>query len=168
MNDVRIRRRLFIIIAGFIWLALFAPYMLAIQGLNRIVLVASTWSMIVIESTDASSNGWMLIIPPWSALPIVFVILIPRLLYVYTIWGYYTNRNQKGDFFWGVILILAQLLIPCIYYYFNPVDIEFLREDGPLILKPGPGVGELICIPIPILLCVGLLLLGYWKPHLDS
>ena len=70
--------------------------------------------------------------------------------------------------FWGVILILSQLLIPCIYYYFNPVDIEFPRKGGPLISPPGPGVGELICIPIPILLCTGLLLLGYWKPHLDS
>ena len=161
MNELIFRRKLFLVTISLISLAVFSPYMIAYQSLNRIIITASMWSIIVIE------NSWMLIIPPLPGSLIAFVILIPRLLYVYTIWGYYTKRNRKGDFFWAVILIFAHLLIPCIYYYFNPFYIAFSIENGPIIIRPGATVGELICIPIPILLCGGLLLLGYWKPHLD-
>ena len=161
MNESIFRRKLFIVTISLILLAVFSPYMIAYQSVNRIIITASIWSIIVIE------NNWMLIIPPLIGLLIAFVILIPRLLYVYTLWGYYTKRNRKGDFFWAVIFILAQLLIPCIYYYFNPFYILFPIENGPIIIRPGATVGDLICIPIPILLCAGLILLGYWRPHLE-
>jgi hypothetical protein len=162
LNEIIVRRKLFVAIGGLIILAIFSPYMLANQGLNRTIIAASTWSIITIE------NNWMLVVPPLVALPVVAVILLPRILFVYTIWGFYTNRNQEGTFSWGIILILSQLLIPCVYYYFNPFYIEFPGENDPFISRPGPGVGELICIPIPILLCTGLILLGYWKPQLNT
>lgn len=165
MNDFKNRNRFFILITSLTCLALFAPYILLIQGSNRILLAAVTWSLIVIESMNESSIDCMLIVPPLSAFPIVFVLVLPRILFVYTIRGYFTKRNQEGNFFLGFMLILAQLLIPCVYYYFNPFYIEFPRENGPIIIRPGPSVGDLICIPIPILLCIGLLLLGYWKPE---
>ena len=70
MNESIFRRKLFIVTISLILLAVFSPYMIAYQSVNRIIITASIWSIIVIE------NNWMLIIPPLIGLLIAFVILI--------------------------------------------------------------------------------------------
>jgi len=144
-----------------ILLALFAPYMVFYQGWSdsvRYLVFAITWSFIDVSNVLNQSSGTALFLP--HPIQFVFLIAFPRLFFVLVISRSLREKSQPGEFFLASALIVFQLLAPCVFYYFNPFYIELPGGGGPLISKPAPPVGSLICVPAPILLCVGLLVLG--------
>jgi hypothetical protein len=137
-------------------LALFAPYMVFYQGWSdsaRYLVTAVTWSFI------NQSGGTVLFLP----IQFVFLVAAPRLFFVLVINRSLREKSQPGEFFLASALIVFNLLIPCVYYYFNPFYIELPVVGGPLISRSAPPVGSLVCVPAPILLCIGLFVLGLWK-----
>ncbi|MFX1561453.1 MAG: hypothetical protein ACFFBL_12760 [Promethearchaeota archaeon] len=138
-------------------LALFAPYMVAYQVWleSRYLVAAVTWLFIDLSGRTA------LILPYPDSILFVLLISSPRLFFVLTINRFLRKKSQPGEFFLATALVVFQLLAPCVFYYFNPFYIEL--PGGPVIIRPAPPVGSLICIPAPILLCVGLLVLGSLK-----
>lgn len=140
-------------------LALFAPFMVSYQELldsARYLITAFTWSFI------DQSGETALFLPPLNAVPIIFLVASPRLLFVFVINRTLREKSQPGEFFLASALIVFQLLTPCVFFYFNPFYIELPVGGGPMISRPAPPVGSLVCVPAPILLCVGLLVLGLW------
>ncbi|MFX1261870.1 MAG: hypothetical protein ACFFAZ_07285 [Promethearchaeota archaeon] len=139
-------------------LALFAPYIVAYQELSesvRYLVAAVSWSIIDLSGETA------LILPHPYSIPFIFLFASPRLLFVLAINRFMRKRNQPGEFLLASAILVFQLLAPCLFFYFNPFYIEL--PGGPLVTRPAPPVGSLICIPAPILLCVGLMVLGLWK-----
>ena len=142
-----------------ILLALFAPYMVFYQGWSdsaRYLVTAVTWSFINLSNALNQSAGTVLF------LPIQFVLLVaaPRLFFVLVINRSLREKSQPGEFFLASALIVFQLMVPCVYYYFHPFYIELPVGGGPLVSRPAPH--PLVCVPAPILFCVGLLVLGLW------
>ncbi|MHA1965031.1 MAG: hypothetical protein ACXACG_09525 [Candidatus Thorarchaeota archaeon] len=148
-----------IVVATFtlVLLALFAPIMVAYQewiDSARYWVAAVTWSFI------NQSGRTALFLPPPEASLFVFLFASPRLFFVLVINRTLREKNQPGEFFLASALIVIQLLAPCVFYYFNPFHIELPGSGGPIIFRPAPPVGSLVCVPAPILLCVGLLVIG--------
>jgi hypothetical protein len=147
-------------------LALFAPIMVFYQELldsARYLVAAVTWSFFNLSNVLNQSSEAVLVLPPPEASLFVFLFSSPRLFFVLVINRSLRNKSQPGEFFLASALIVFQLLAPCVFYYFNPFWIELPRSGGPLIFRPAPPVGSLVCVPAPILLCVGLLVLGLWE-----
>lgn len=145
-------------------LALFAPYMISYQGLSdsaRYLVTAVTWSFINLSDTLNPSGGTALILPHLDSIPFVFLGASLRLFYVLVISRSLRGKSQPGEFFLALALIVFHLLAPCFFYYFNPFYIEL--PGGPIISRVAPPVGSLVCVPAPILLCFGLLVLGLWE-----
>jgi hypothetical protein len=154
------RTTIFVVTVALILLALFAPYMVSYQDLSdsvRYLVTAVTWSFI------NQSGGTALFLPHPNSILFVFAVASPRLFFVLVINRYLREKSQPGEFFLAAALIVSQLLIPPVFYYFNPFYIELPRGGGPLIFRPPPPVGSLVCVPTPILFCVGLLVLGLWE-----
>jgi len=146
-------------------LALFAPYMVAYQdllGSTRYLVAAVTWSFIN-QSGETTMflphPGWILFVP---------VVGFPRLFFVFAINRSLTRKSQPGEFFLASALIVFQQLAMCVFFYFNPFYIELVEPGGPLIIRPAPPIGSTICIPAPILLCIGLVVLGWWETKLST
>jgi len=145
-------------------LALFAPYMVFYQGWSdsaRYLVTAVTWSFINLSNALNQSGGTALILPHLDSIQFVFLVASPRFFFVLVISRSLRGRSQPGEFFLASALIVFHLLAPCVFYYFNPFYIEL--PGGPIISRPAPPVGSLVCVPAPILLCVGLLVLGLWE-----
>ncbi len=143
-----------------ILLALFAPYMVFYQRWSDsagYLVSAVTWSFI------NQSGGTALILPHLVSILFFFLVASPRLFFVLVISRSLREKSKPGEFFLASALIVFQLLVLWVYYYFNPFYIELLGGGGPLIFRPAPPVGSLVCVPAPILLCVGLFVLGLWK-----
>ncbi len=148
-----------------ILLALFAPYIVFYQVWSdsaRYLVTAVTWSFINLNNALNQSGGTSLFRPHLGSIHIIFLVASPRLFFVLVINRSLRNKSQPGEFFLASALIVFQLLAPCVFYYFNPFFIE-LPGGGPIISRPAPPVGSLVCVPAPILLCVGLLVIGLWK-----
>jgi hypothetical protein len=147
-----------------ILLALFAPYIVFYQVWSdsaRYLITAITWSFIDVSNVLNQSGGTALfLLHPFQ---VVFLVAFPRLFFVLVINRSLREKSQPGEFFLASALIVFQLLAPCVFYYFNPFYIELPGSGGPLISTPAPPVGSLICIPAPILLCVGLLVFSLLK-----
>jgi hypothetical protein len=147
-----------------ILLALFAPYIVFYQVWSdsaRYLITAITWSFIEVSDVFNQSGGTALfLLHPFQ---VVFLVAFPRLFFVLVINRSLREKSQPGEFFLASALIAFQLLAPCVFYYFNPFYIELPRSGGPTISTPAPPVGSLICIPAPILLSIGLLVLGLLK-----
>ena len=149
-----------------ILLALFAPFMVFYQESLvsvRYLVFAFTWSFFNLNNTLNQSVETLLVLPPPEAILFVFLFASPRLFFVLVVNRSLRNKSQPGEFFLASALIVFQLLVSCIFYYFNPFYIELPRSGGPLISRPAPPIGSLVCVPAPILLCVGLLVLGLWE-----
>ncbi len=149
-----------------ILLALFAPFMVFYQELldsARYLIAAVTWHFFNLSNTLNQSVETLLLLPPPEAILSVFLFASPRLFFVLVVNRSLRNKSQPGEFFLASALIVFQLLAPCVFYYFNPFHIELPRSGGPLIIRPAPPIGSLVCVPAPILLCVGLLVLGLWE-----
>jgi hypothetical protein len=147
-----------------ILLALFAPYIVFYQVWSdsaRYLITAITWSFIEVSDVFNQSGGTALFL--LHPIQLVFLVAFPRLFFVLVINRSLREKSQPGEFFLASALIVFQLLAPCVFYYFNPFYIELPGSGGPLISRPAPPVGSLICMPAPILLCVGLLVLGLLK-----
>ncbi len=146
-----------------ILLALFAPNMVFYQELLesvRYLVSAVTWHFFNLSNTLNQSVETLLLLPPPEATLFVFLFASPRLFFVLVINRSLREKSQPGEFFLASALIVFQLLAPCVFFYFNPFYIELPRSGGPLISRPAPPVGSLVCVPAPILLCVGLLVLS--------
>lgn len=151
-----------------ILLALFAPYMVFYQELLesvRYLVSAVTWHFFNLSNTLNQSVETLLLLPPPEATLFVLLFASPRLFFVLVVNRSLRNKSQPGEFFLASALIVFQLLAPCVFYYFNPFHIELPRSGGPrpFISRPAPPIGSLVCVPAPILLCVGLLVLGLWE-----
>ncbi len=150
-----------------ILLALFAPYIVFYQEWSnsaRYLVTAVTWSFINLSNALNQSGETALLLPHLYAIPFVLLVASPRLFFVLVISRSLREKSQSGEFFLASALIVFQLLAPCVFYYFNPFYIELPGGGGgPLISIPAPPVGSLVCVPAPILLCVGLLVLGLWN-----
>jgi hypothetical protein len=154
-----------------ILLALFAPYMVFYQELLesvRYLVSAVTWHFFNLSNTLNQSVETLLLLPPPEATLFVFLFASPRLFFVLVINRSLREKSQPGEFFLASALIVFQLLAPCVFFYFNPFYIELPRSGGPLISRRAPPVGSLVCVPAPILLCVGLLVLGLWETKRDA
>lgn len=150
-----------------ILLALFAPYMVFYQGWSdsvRYLVSAVTWHFFNLSNTLNQSVETLLLLPPPEATLFVFLFASPRLFFVLVINRSLREKTQPGEFFLASALIVFQLLAPCVFFYFNPFYIELPGVGGPIIvIRPAPPAGSLVCVPAPILLCVGLLVLGSWE-----
>ena len=149
-----------------ILLALFAPFMVFYQELldsARYLVAAVTWSFINLSNALNQSGGTVLVLHPPEASLYVFLFASPRLFFVLVINRTLREKNQPGEFFLASALIVFQLLAPCVFFYFNPFHIELPGGGGPIIFRRAPPVGSFVCVPAPILLCVGLLVLGLWN-----
>ena len=149
-----------------ILLALFAPFMVFYQELLesvRYLVSAFTWSFFNLSNTLNQSVETLLVLHPPEATLFVFLFASPRLFFVLVVNRFLRNKSQPGEFFLASALIVFQLLAPCVFYYFNPFYIELPISGGPLISRSAPPIGSLVCVPAPILLCVGLLVLGLWE-----
>jgi len=158
------RTTIVVVTFALILLALFAPYMVFYQGWSdsaRYLVTAVTWSFINLSNALNQSGGTSLFIPHLDSFQFVLLIASPRLLFVLVINRSLRKKCQPGEFFLACALIVFQSLAPCVFYYFNPFFIE-LPRGGPIIFRPAPPVGSLVCVPAPILLCVGLLIIGLW------
>ena len=145
-------------------LALFAPYIVSYQrwlGSNRYLITAVTWSFINLDNA-LNPPGWaVLFLLHIETIPFLLLIASPRLFYVLVISRHLQGKSQPREFLLASALLVFQLLTLCVFYYFNPFYIELL--GGPVISRLAPPVGSLICLPVPILLCFGLLVMGYWR-----
>ena len=150
-----------------ILLALFAPFMVFYQELLesvRYLVAAVTWHFFNLSNTLNQSVETLLLLPPPEAILSVFLFASPRLFFVLVVNRSLRNKSQPGEFFLASALVVFQLLAPCVFYYFNPFYIELPGGVGPIIIiGPAPPLGSLVCVPAPILLCVGLLVLGLWE-----
>jgi hypothetical protein len=147
-----------------ILLALYAPYMVSYQELSestRYLVTAITWSFIEVSDVLNQSGGTaLLLLHPIQA---VVLVAFPRLFFVLVINRSLRGKSKPGEFFLASALLVFQLVAPCVFYYFNPFYIELPTDGRLLILRRAPPVGSLICVPAPILLCVGLVILGLWE-----
>ncbi len=153
------RTTIIVVTFTLILLALFAPFMVFYQEWSdsaRYLVTAVTWSFINLSDALNQSGGTVLFLP----IQFVFLVASPRLFFVLVINRSLREKSQSGEFFLASALIVFQLLAPCVFYYFNPFWIELPRGGGPIISRSVP---PLVCVPAPILLCVGLLVLGLWE-----
>ncbi len=160
------RTSIIVVTFTLILLALFAPYMVFYQEWSdsaRYAVAAVTWSFIDLSNALNQSGGTSLFIPHLDPIQFVFLVASPRLFFVLVINRSLREKSQSGEFFLASALIVFQLLAPCVFYYFNPFWIELPGGGGPIIFRPAPPIGSFVCVPAPILLCVGLLVLGLWK-----
>ncbi|MCK4566203.1 MAG: hypothetical protein KAU48_02730 [Candidatus Thorarchaeota archaeon] len=160
------RTTIVVVTFALILLALFAPYMVFYQGWSdsaRYLVIAVTWSFINLNNALNQSGGTALFIPHLVMIQFVLLVASPRLFFVLVINRSLREKCQPGEFFLASALIVFQLLAPCVFYYFNPFYIELPRNGGPIIFRPAPPVGSLVCVPAPILLCFGLLVFGLWE-----
>ena len=157
------RTSIIVVTFTLILLALFAPYMVLYQGWSdsaRYLVAAVTWSFIDLSNALNQSGGTALFLLHLDPIQFVFLLASPRLFFVLVISRSLREKSQPGEFFLASALIVFQLLAPCVFYYFNPFWIELPGSGGPIISRFAP---PLVCVPAPILLCVGLLVLGLWK-----
>ena len=155
------RTTIIVVTFALILLALFAPYMVFYQGWSdsaRYLVAAATWRFINLGQL----GGTTLVLPHLGAIPILLLIAFPRFFFVLVINRSLREKSQLGEFFLASALLVFQLLAPCVFYYFNPFYIELPISGGPIIIRPALPVGSLVCVPVPILLLVGLLVLGSW------
>ncbi len=160
------RTTIVVVTFALILLALFAPFMVFYQEWSdstRYLVTAVTWSFINLNDALNQSAGTTLFLPHLDPILFVFLLASPRLFFVLVINRFLRKKCQPGEFFLASVLIVFQLLAPCVFYYFNPFYIELSGTGGPIIFRPAPPVGSLVCVPAPILLCVGLLVIGLWK-----
>ena len=127
------------------------------------LVAAVTWRFINLGNVLNPPGGTVLFLPNLGAILIGILVASPRLIFVLVINRSLREKSQPGEFFLASALIVFQLLAPCVFYYFNPFYIELPGGGGPLIFRPAPPVGSFVCVPAPILLCVGLLVLGLWE-----
>ncbi len=160
------RTTIVVVTFSLLLLALFAPYMVFYQEWSdsaRYLVTAFTWSFMNLSNALNQSGETALLLPHLYAIPFVLLVASPRLFFVLVINRSLREKSQPGEFFLASALIVFQLLAPCVFYYFNPFWIELPRGGGPMITILAPPVGSLVCVPAPILLCVGLLVLGLWE-----
>lgn len=141
-------------------LVLFVPFMVFYQdesNSTRYLVSAFTWSFI------NQSGETAFILPHYAAILGSLLFASPHFFFVLVINRTLRDKSQSGEFFLASALVVFQLLALCVFYYFNPFYIELPRSGGPIILRPAPAVGSLVCVPAPILLIVGLLVLGLWE-----
>lgn len=163
VNPSSERTTIVVVTFTLILLVLFAPYMVFYQGWSdsaRYLVTAVTWSFINLSNALNQSGGTTLFLPHLDPIPFVLLLASPRLFFVLVISRSLRGKSQPGEFFLASAFIIFQLLAPCVFYYFNPFYIELHGNGGPIIFRPAPPVGSLVCVPAPILLCVGLLVLG--------
>ena len=154
-----------------ILLALFAPYIVFYQEWSnsaRYLVTAVTWSFINLSNALNQSGETALLLPHLYAIQFVLLDASPRLFFVLVISRFLREKSQPGEFFLASALIVFQLLAPCVFFYFNPFHIELPGGGGPIIFRRAPPVGSFVCVPAPILLCVGLLVLGLWETKWTS
>jgi hypothetical protein len=143
-----------------ILLVILAPFMVFYQDVSdstRYLVSAFTWSFI------NQSGETAFILPHHNAIPFSLLFASPHFFFVLVINRTLRDKSQSGEFFLASALVVLQLLAPCAFFYFNPFHIELPGVGGPIIFRPAPPVGSFICVPAPILLCVGLLVLGLWE-----
>jgi hypothetical protein len=128
---------------------------------SRYLVTAITWSFIEVNDVLNQSGGTALFL--LHPIQVIFLVTFPRLFFVLVINRSLREKSQPGEFFLASALLVFQLLAPCVYNYFNPFYIGLPVDDRIFISRTAPPVGSLICVPAPILLCVGLVVFGRWK-----